>query len=155
MGVEIERKFLIKNDDFKKSESHLYLQGYLLTTETTIRVRVVSDLAWLTIKGKTVGATRAEFEYEIPVDEAMYMLENLCEKPLIEKERYFVEDEGFLWEVDVFHGENEGLVVAELEIENENIEIKRPAWLGEEVTSDFRYSNANLVKNPYKNWKMT
>ena len=152
MGIEIEKKFLVKNNSWKKVEGIYYLQGYLTTEGVTVRARIVKDLAWLTIKGKGAGAVRPEFEYEIPVEDARFILENLCQKPLIEKHRYFVEDEGLVWEVDEFHGENEGLVVAELELESENVEIVKPEWVGDEVTHDRRYANASLVKNPYNNW---
>lgn len=152
MGIEIEKKFLVKNNTWKQGDGLYYLQGYLCTEGVTVRARIVKDLAWLTIKGKGAGAVRPEFEYEIPLEDAQFILENLCQKPLIEKHRYFIEDEGLVWEVDEFHGENEGLVVAELELESENIEIKKPQWVGEEVTYDRRYANANLVSHPFKNW---
>jgi len=112
MGIEIEKKFLVKNNFWKKSEGFYYVQGYFKTEGATVRARIVKDLAWLSIKGIGEGAVRPEFEYEIPLSDAQFFLENFCQKPLIEKHRYFIEDEGFVWEVDEFHGENEGLVLA-------------------------------------------
>jgi adenylate cyclase len=155
MPTEIERKFLVKNDAFKSlSKGEHIHQGFLSTEkERVVRVRIKGEKAWITIKGISTGATRAEFEYEIPLDDAKFMLEYLCEKSTIEKHRYLVPFAGFTWEIDEFHGENEGLVIAEIELPSEGTEFDLPEWAGGEVTSDARYYNANLVKNPFKNWK--
>jgi len=155
MPKEIERKFLIKSDVYKSLGAGEYIhQGFLSTVkERVVRVRIRGEKAWLTIKGISHGATRAEYEYEIPFADAQFMLENLCEKPTIEKHRYLVPFAGFTWEVDEFHGENDGLVVAEIELPKEDTEFDLPEWAGEEVTHDARYYNANLVKNPFRNWK--
>jgi adenylate cyclase len=106
----------------------------------------------LTIKGRTVGATRAEWEYPIPMEDAHAFLDSLCEKPLIEKRRHRIPYAGMVWEVDEFLGENAGLVVAEIELESEHQEFSRPEWIGEEVTQDPRYFNANLLRHPYTKW---
>jgi adenylate cyclase len=151
---EIERKFLIINDSWRKEANQKYYkQGYLSRhKERTVRVRIAEDKAFLTIKGKSVGATRLEFEYPIPVEEAQIMLDTLCEKPLIEKYRYTLTYQGFLWEIDEFLGDNEGLIVAEIELPTEDTPFALPAWVGKEVTQDARYFNANLSVNPYKTW---
>ncbi|NTV84819.1 MAG: CYTH domain-containing protein [Bacteroidales bacterium] len=155
MPKEIERKFLVKSNLYKSLGKRDYLhQGFLSTEkERVVRIRIKGEKAWITIKGISSGATRAEFEYEIPKEDAQYMLENLCIRPTIEKYRYKINIEGFTWEVDEFLGENEGLVVAEIELEAEDQEFPAPEWIGEEVTGDPRYYNANLVSNPFKNWK--
>ncbi|PKL38273.1 MAG: adenylate cyclase [Candidatus Riflebacteria bacterium HGW-Riflebacteria-1] len=155
MGKEIERKYLVKSTEWKKlAKGTSYRQGYLSTVkERTVRVRTIDDKGFLTIKGITVGASRAEYEYEIPAADANAMLSNLCEKPLIEKNRYKIGHAGLTWEVDEFFGDNEGLIVAEVELTSEDQKIDLPSWVGEQVTSDPRYFNSNLTKNPYKNWK--
>ncbi len=154
MGKEIERKFLVKEDEsWKKVEAEEYRQGYLNTTkERTVRIRTIGENGYLTIKGITKGATRLEFEYEIDVEEARQMLDELCERPLIEKTRRKIKFDGFTWEVDEFFGENDGLVIAEIELDDENQTFEKPPWVAEEVTDDPRYFNANLVKNPFKQW---
>ncbi len=114
-------------------------------------MRIIEDKAYLTIKGIAVGASRLEFEYEVPYKDAAELLE-ICEKPLIEKRRYRVREGGFVWEVDEFFGENEGLIVAELELESEDQAFHKPDWVGDEVTGDTRYFNSNLIRNPYTNW---
>ncbi len=155
MGKEIEKKFLIINDDWRRlGTGEPYCQGYLNTEKgRTVRVRTINDQGILTIKGPNVGGTRLEYEYNIPFDEAREILYELCQKPLIEKNRYKINFEGFIWEVDEFKGENDGLLFAEIELQHEGQEFTKPAWIGEEVTDDSRYYNANLVKNPYSNWK--
>ena len=155
MANEIERKFLVSNQDFKSLGTKHYIhQGFLSTEkERVVRIRVFDEKAFITVKGKSVDATRAEFEYEIPIEDAKFMLDRLCLKPTIEKYRYNINYEGFTWEVDEFLGENEGLLVAEIELEHADQEFPMPGWLGEEVTEDPRYYNANLVNNPYRNWK--
>lgn len=154
MGKEIERKFLIEEDDgWKRVETKAYRQGYLNTTkERTVRVRTIGEKGYLTIKGVTKGATRLEFEYEIAVEDAQQMLDELCERPLIEKTRRKIEYSGFTWEIDEFFGENDGLVIAEIELEDEGQNFDKPSWIKEEVTDDPRYFNANLVKHPYSQW---
>ncbi len=153
MGTEIERKFLIKNDTWRGVEGIKYRQGYLNSMkERTVRVRTADDKGFLTIKGMTVGAVRLEYEYEIPCIEAEELLTRLCEKPLIEKKRYKIPVGGFIFEVDEFLGQNEGLIVAEVELESEDQVFEKPEWLGEEVTSDSRYYNSNLIKHPFSMW---
>jgi adenylate cyclase len=154
MPQEIERKFLVKSYSFRKEGQLVYIhQGFLSTDkERIVRVRVAGDKAFLTIKGLVRGIGRAEYEYEIPAEDARYMLENLCIRPTIEKNRYKIPMEGFTWEVDEFLGDNDGLVIAEIELEHEAQEFPKPAWLGEEVTGEAKYYNANLVKHPYKEW---
>ena len=152
MGKEIERKFLVKGSPWRNARGTRYRQGYLNSAkERNVRVRTVEDKAYLTIKGITVKASRLEFEYEIPFQDANTLLE-ICEKPLIEKNRYKVEERGFIWEIDEFFGENQGLIVAEVELEGEDQEFPKPDWVGEEVTGDPRYFNSNLIKNPYTKW---
>ncbi len=155
MGIEIEKKFLLTGDAWKKlAQGKTYRQGYLNSSkERSVRVRTIGDKGFLTIKGKSVGASRMEFEYEIPIEDAKTVLEELCIKPIIHKKRYKIEFEGFIWEVDEFFGENEGLVVAEIELNDEQQSFTKPAWVGEEVTHDVRYFNANLSKHPYSEWK--
>jgi CYTH domain-containing protein len=127
-------------------------QGYLSSVqERTVRVRTAGDNAYLTIKGIAVGASRLEFEYGIPFEDAKELL-NLCEMPLIEKNRYRVEEGGVVWEIDEFLGENLGLIIAEVELESEDQTLTKPDWVGEEVTGDPRYFNANLIKKPYNRW---
>lgn len=155
MPVEIERKFLVKNHDWKiGAESKNFCQGYLCNDgEKTVRIRIAGDKAFITVKGKASYISRPEFEYPIPVEDALYMLHHLCQGPLIEKTRYYVPYKGFVWEVDEFGGDNSGLVIAEIELDDENREIPLPTWIDKEVTGDERYYNANLVNNPYKNWR--
>ncbi|EMI56038.1 CYTH domain-containing protein [Rhodopirellula sallentina] len=153
MGIEIERKFLVKDEGYRSDDSTLLRQGYLSTVkERTVRVRIAGEKAFLTIKGVTEGATRSEYEYEIPVEDAAEMLDKLCPPPLIEKRRYRTEHEGMVWEVDEFFGANEGLVLAEIELNEEGQTFAKPSWLGDEVTEDRRYYNANLISNPYSKW---
>lgn len=155
MGKEIEKKFLIVNDDWRKlAEGKSYCQGYLNSEKgRTVRIRTIEKSGILTIKGPNVDGVRLEYEYDIPFADAKEMLEKLCHKPLIEKTRYKIDYEGFTWEVDEFKGENEGLLFAEIEFETYGQEFTIPSWIGKEVTDDARYYNANLVTNPYANWK--
>ncbi len=155
MGKEIERKFLVKSDEWKAlAKGKYYRQGYLSTVkERVVRVRTIDDKGFLTIKGLTIGVSRSEFEYSIPAEDANIMLDNLCEKPIIEKYRAKVEYGGLIWEIDEFHGENEGLTVAEVELKDENQQIELPSWIGEEVSGDPRYFNSNLIANPYTKWE--
>jgi CYTH domain-containing protein len=152
MGIEIERKFSVIKDTWRNVKGTRYCQGYLNSAkERSVRVRTMEDKAYLTIKGIAIGASRMEFEYEIPLQDADELLE-ICEKPLIEKTRYKVQDGGFVWEVDEFFRENQGLIVAEVELASEDQKFPKPDWVGEEVTGDPRYFNSNLIKNPYTNW---
>lgn len=154
MGKEIERKFLLKDSGWRGlAAGTLYRQGYLSTViDRVVRVRTIGDHAYLTVKGISTSITRMEFEYEIPLADANDMLDHLCEKPLIEKTRYAIPYQGHIWEVDEFHGENAGLIVAEVELEDESQEFRLPPWVGEEVSDDPRYYNANLVERPYTTW---
>jgi len=154
MGEEIERKFLVIGDSWRDvAEGTPYRQGFLSTEpERTVRVRVAGSRGSITIKGKTVGARRAEFEYEIPVSDAQNMLDTLCKRPLIEKVRYALPIGRHIWEIDVFEGENAGLVVAEIELGSEDEAFDKPEWAGDEVTDDPRYFNSNLVGRPYSSW---
>ncbi|MCH8068013.1 MAG: CYTH domain-containing protein [Candidatus Marinimicrobia bacterium] len=156
MGKEIERKFLVKESNWQKSSKGLLIQqGYIvIRKEKVVRIRIMNDKGYLTIKGTTTGATRNEYEYEIPLEDARQMLNNLCEKPILEKHRYKINQEGMTWEIDIFHGENEGLIVAEIELEYEDQEFEKPDWVDMEVTDDPKYFNSNLVKNPFKKWNV-
>lgn len=153
MGKEIERKYLVKGDAWRElADGTKYRQGYLNSAkERVVRARTMGPKAALTIKGITQGATRLEFEYDIPFDEANELLE-LCEQPLIEKTRYKIPFGGLIWEIDEFHGVNDGLIVAECELESEDQKIDKPDWVAEEVTGDPRYFNSNLITHPYSTW---
>lgn len=152
MPVEIERKFLVKGTEWRQAAPLRLSQGYLnRDVQRTVRVRITDAKAFLTIKGATKGASRAEFEYEIPVADAEQLL-TLCDGPLIEKRRHVVVYRGTTWEIDEFLGDNTGLVVAEVELEREDQPFERPPWLGEDVTHDSRYFNSNLAVRPYKDW---
>lgn len=153
MAKEIERKFLVVGEAWRKlAQGTLYRQGYLSTVkERTVRVRTIDDQGFLTVKGITVGATRLEFEYPIPVADAHKMLE-ICEQPLVEKYRYKIAHAGLIWEVDEFLGVNQGLIVAEVELTSESQVFEKPDWVGAEVTQDPRYFNANLIKHPFTKW---
>lgn len=155
MPQEIERKFLVTDHwhHMTKADGQHYRQGYLLTDpEKTIRVRLTPYKGFLTIKGPSRGATRAEYEYEIPVGEAQELLDHFCTSELA-KIRYRIELAGKTWEVDEFLGKNEGLIVAEIELESEDERFDLPDWVGEEVTGDARYYNANLTRSPYQTWE--
>jgi adenylate cyclase len=155
MAKEIERKFLVIGDEWKRGVTGVsYRQGYLSTVkERTVRVRTVGDKGFLTIKGVTVGVTRSEFEYSIPTADADALLNDLCERPLIEKTRYKIQHAGLTWEIDEFFGDNRGLVVAEVELKDEHQAVERPSWVGTEVSGDPRYFNSNLIKMPFSQWK--
>lgn len=152
MGIEIERKFLVKGEDWRDAPATEIRQGYLnRDKERTVRVRIAGERAFLTIKGLNKGAARAEFEYLVPLEDARQMLA-LCEPPLIEKRRHVVEYRGSRWEVDEFLGANAGLVVAEIELTTPDQPFTRPDWLGEEVTEDPRYYNSSLSFHPFSQW---
>ena len=154
MAKEIERKFLVAHQAWRESVNtiHVYRQGYLsYDSERTVRVRATEVTGYLTIKGITEGLTRDEFEYEIPLADASALLQ-LCERPAIEKKRYIVPNGAHVWEVDVFEGVNEGLVVAEIELGSEDEAFDKPNWLGNEVSGDRKYSNSALSLHPFKDW---
>lgn len=156
MAQEIERKFLIKNDDFKKESFHKtkIVQGFLSTVpERTVRIRIKGDQGFITVKGigNESGASRFEWEKEISVEDAKDLLK-ISEPGVIDKTRYNVKSGDHTFEVDEFYGENEGLTVAEVELDSEDQDFKKPSWLGEEVTGQVRYYNSMLMKNPYKDW---
>ncbi len=154
MGVEIERKFLIDETKLPTLQNgYTIKQGYIQTIDhTTVRIRVRGQEAFLTIKGKSQGASRLEFEYPIPLNDAEEMLTNLCHASRVEKTRYLIEYEGLTWEVDIFEGSNKGLMIAEIELKSEDEAFPLPEWVTKEVTEDVRYFNANLVEKPYKSW---
>ena len=155
MGIEIERKFLVVNDSWREAASPgiPIKQGYLLGGKhASVRVRLQGDKANLNIKSATLGVRRQEFEYAIPLADAEVLLATLCHRPLIEKVRYLVPYVDKQWEIDVFEGDNAGLVVAELELQDETEDYVRPPWLGEEVSHDPRYYNTSLSQHPYKDW---
>jgi adenylate cyclase len=155
MGIEIERKFLVKKDKWAqvvKKEKSLFRQGYILSDQQkTIRVRLTDKEAFLTIKGQTVGASRPEFEYNIPTEDARHMLDNFCISEL-SKIRYFIPHDGHTWEVDEFLGLNEGLIVAEIELGSEDEAFSLPDWVDKDVTSEKKYTNSNLAVKPYGQW---
>lgn len=153
VGKEIERKFLVCGSGYTIYTNRVRIrQGYLsLDPQRTVRIRVVETAAWLNIKGITVGATRNEFEYAIPLFEAEQLL-TLCIQPIIEKTRIIIPRGDDRWEVDVFAGDNSGLVIAEIELKSEDQQFNAPEWIGKEVTTDPRFYNVNLVKNPFKNF---
>lgn len=156
MAIEIERKFLVISDSWRADivSATRYRQGYLGASETSsIRVRISDSSAYLNIKGLTIGPSRAEYEYPIPLADAREILDQLCQKPLIEKTRYLVAHAAHHWEIDVFEGENAGLTVAEIELESVDETFSHPQWLGREVTEDARYYNVSLVTYPYSQWK--
>lgn len=157
INKEIERKFLVRDDCWRKlGVPVLFRQGYLAADkQRVVRVRLQGDQAVLTIKGETHGLTRTEFNYPIPRADAEIMLETLALKPLITKWRTTIEHAGHFWEVDEFLGDNTGLIVAEIELSREDEPFTKPAWIGEEVTGDPRYGNASLIRHPYTAWGRT
>ncbi|RJG01864.1 CYTH domain-containing protein [Noviherbaspirillum sedimenti] len=154
MAIEIERKFLVTGDAWKRATAGvLYRQGYLSTDKArTVRVRIAGERAFMTVKGLAAGIARPEFEYEIPLADAATLLETLCLKPLIEKRRYTLACKGLCWEVDEFLGDNLGLVVAEVELDSVEQAIALPEWIGKEVTDDARYFNSSLIAHPFCQW---
>jgi adenylate cyclase len=156
MAMEIEHKFLVRGDAWRRNcdAGKSMRQGYMGgEAPLSIRVRVSGEEAWLNIKHGLSATVRHEFEYAIPVEDARFLLENACRGPLVEKTRFLLHHGGHVWEIDVFHGDNEGLVVAELELSREGEEFERPDWLGEDVSSDPRYLNQNLAHHPYGRWE--
>lgn len=154
MTTEIERKFLVDPNIWKpQGEGVFYRQGYLSSApERVVRVRSSGSEAFLTIKGSTEKFSRLEFEYPIPQGDAAILLDRLCERPLIEKTRYKQKVGDHVWEIDVFHGDNEGLIVAEIEVRAESETFERPPWIKNEVSDDPRYFNSNLSRNPFRKW---
>ncbi|MDP4185639.1 MAG: CYTH domain-containing protein [Bacteroidota bacterium] len=154
MSTEIERKFLVRNLSWKENQEGVFIaQGYLnATPDRTVRVRIAGEQAWITIKGRTTGISRLEFEYPIPLSDAQQLL-LLCEGNTIEKIRYRIPaGQNLIWEVDEFLGANKGLIIAEIELNAEGQVFTRPGWLGEEVSRDRRYYNSYLSQNPYSVW---
>ncbi|MDZ8052657.1 MAG: CYTH domain-containing protein [Aulosira sp. ZfuVER01] len=154
MAAEIERKFLVAGDSWRKlAEGSRFVQGYISTAkQATVRVRIVGNQGYLTIKGISVKYTRSEFEYPIPLADAQEMLDTLCDRPLIEKVRYKIEYGNLIWEIDEFDGVNKGLILAEVELSDEQQQIELPTWIGEEVSDNPKYYNSNLVKHPFSQW---
>jgi adenylate cyclase len=154
MALEIERKFIVKTDLWNpETAGTKYMQGYLSEDpDRTVRVRIAGDKGYLTIKGRSHGASRLEFEYVIPVEDARQLLEQIAHRPMIDKTRYLHKVGNHIWEIDIFAGDNEGLVVAEIELKSEDETFVMPNWAGLEVTEDHRYKNSNLAKRPFKTW---
>jgi len=160
MGTEIERKFLMKNDDWKAhvTETHVIKQGYLQSgldssQKSSVRIRISNKQANINVKSAELSAVRQEYEYSIPLHDAEQMLLTLCSGLVIEKTRFYVPYESHLWEVDVFSGDNKGLEMAEVELSRLDEDFARPDWLGPEVSHDERYYNNYLVNKPYNNWQ--
>lgn len=157
MKIEVERKFLVTGDEWRtEADDGLFCeQGYILSgpDQVTVRIRRIGDKGFLTLKGVAEGISRPEFEYEIPVAEADYMLKNFCGDRIVSKTRFLVEVDGITWEIDEFSGQNQGLILAEIELESESQPFEKPDWLGEEVSRDLRYFNAALARNPFLRWK--
>ena len=156
MAQEIERKFLVSSDAWRAEVSRVekYRQGYLSdNAECSIRVRISDEHAWLNLKSATLGIQRTEYEYPVPLKDAEEMLASFCRHAVIIKSRYFVKFKDYVWEIDVFEGDNTGLVVAEIELNDENEKFARPPWLGKEVSDDPRYYNVCLVEHPYSQWQ--
>jgi CYTH domain-containing protein len=161
MGTEIERKFIVVGEGWRAGATGVrgvtgvrIRPGYLSTgAGVTVRVRLAGEEAFLTIKGPRVGIGRAEFEYPLPTTDAAYMLDHLCRKPIIEKKRYRVPHAGLVWEVDEFLAENEGLLIAEVELTSDDQPVALPDWAGPEVSTDPHYTNAYLVDHPYNTWR--
>lgn len=152
MATEIERKFLVHGDAWRRGRPRRLRQGYLSRDkQRTVRVRIAGKRATLTIKGPARRTSRPEFEYPIPLRDAEALL-RLCDRPPLEKNRYTVKHAGAVWEIDEFLGANSGLVVAEIELEQERQAFEPPAWLSTEVTDDARYLNSSLVETPYSRW---
>ena len=152
MGIEIERKFLVVNDIYKTLAKPFHcLQGYI-SSDPLIRIRIIADTAFITIKGINTGIRRSEYEYEIPIDDAKNLLNEFCKEPIIEKNRYKIKINNTLWEVDEFLNDNLGLVVAEVELRHEDDLFDKPNWIGEEVSEQEKYFNHNLTTYPYSKW---
>ncbi len=158
MGIEIEHKFLVISEDWRKfiKEELIISQGYLANNETcSVRLRITGEQAHLNIKSATLGISRQEYDYPVPLEDGQLMMQQLCQKPLIEKTRYHVPYKNHLWEVDVFHGDNEGLIVAEIELSTPDEPFSKPAWIGKDVSDHPRYYNVCLVTHPFNQWNET
>jgi len=155
MAIEIEKKFLLKYLPLSLlTHGTLIRQGYMVNKkDKVVRIRLSGDNAFLTIKGLTCNASRKEYEYPVPQQDAMEMLSLFCKKPLIEKTRYLIEFKNFEWVIDLFEGRNKGLVIAEIELDSIDQPFEKPDWIGKEVTHDIRYFNSNLIKAPYSTWE--
>ena len=155
MAIEIERKYLLKNNDWQThvyQKTH-YKQAYLANTkQSSVRIRIAGNKANINIKSMTLGIQRLEYEYPMPVQDANELLEQLCQKPVIEKTRHLVKYDYKIWEIDVFEGENKGLIMAEIELNHVAEKFKLPAWIGAEVSQYVRYYNVNLIQYPYQQW---
>jgi len=155
MPIEIERKFLLSNNTWRDEvvKSSRIRQGYMgIIDKASVRIRIQGDKANINVKSATLDIRRMEYEYEIPLDEAEEMLDQLCNQPQIDKTRFIVKRDGHVWEIDEFYGDNEGLTVAEVELGSEDEAVIKPDWIGEEVTTDPRYYNVSLIKHPFKEW---
>ena len=155
MPVEIERKFLLASDEWRNQvvKSSRIRQGYLgKLDKASVRIRIQGEKANINIKSATLDMRRMEYEYEIPMDEAIEMLDQLCARPQIDKTRFYINMGKHIWEIDEFYGDNQGLVVAEIELSTEDEAFEKPDWIGEEVTEDPRYYNVNLIKHPFSEW---
>jgi len=153
VAKEIERKFLVDSSKLPTlPKGHIMKQGYVPTQGITVRARISDDQAFLTLKGRATGLSRSEFEYPIPVEDAEEILNELCAHPLIEKTRYLIPYGGHTWELDIFEGENEGLIIAEIELGSENEAFELPVWAIEDVSYDTKYRNANLRAYPFYEW---
>lgn len=155
MAIEIERKYRISNDSWRDEvhESHRIRQGYLATTDrSSTRVRVSGQQATINIKQAIPGTTRLEYEYVIPISDAKELLDKLCERPLLEKTRHIIIHGDITWEIDEFHGDNQGLIIAEVELTSEKQGFTQPQWLGDEVTNEVRFYNVSLLSEPYCQW---
>ena len=155
MPIEIERKFLLSNNSWRDEvvKSSRIRQGYMgIIDKASVRIRIQGDKANINVKSATLDIRRMEYEYEIPLDEAEEMLDQLCNQPQIDKTRFIVKRDGHVWEIDEFYGDNEGLTVAEVELGSEDEAVIKPDWIGEEVTTDPRYYNVSLIKHPFKEW---
>jgi len=160
MAIEIEHKFLLSSDDWRQTVDHSQRMGqaYLASdSSVTVRTRIAGEHAWLTLKGRPSGRTekglaQLEFEYEIPVSDAVEIISELADSGVIDKTRHTLQHAGHEWVIDEFHGDNEGLIVAEIELESETEEFKVPDWAGPNVTADYRYRNKFLAHTPYKDW---
>lgn len=154
MGIEIERKYLVDKKALPCLEKGKYIaQGYIDTqSNTTVRARIKGNTGYLTLKGENTGISRSEFEYEIPVNDAQEIIETLCRGKVVEKTRYEINVGNHLWEIDIFHGENDGLIVAEIELSQEDEHFEMPEWVTEEVSGQPRYYNSSLLSSPYSSW---
>ncbi len=155
MGTEIERKFLLLNDSWRAeiNASSKIVQAYLANTGlSSIRIRLQDEKVNLNIKSMTIGISRTEYEYSLPLGDAKEMIRSLCLRPVIEKTRYYIKQDLHTWEIDEFKGENQGLQIAEIELSHIDEEFAQPNWLGQEVSDDERYYNVSLVKKPFRDW---